>query len=205
MSPERLLRTVHSWLGVLILPWIIMAGLTGLYMNHESLVLSVFPDGDVSASQFGPGGTTKTETSARVLAEGMFGALGSARFKDYEGRRVVAFKDATGGSVMVDLATGHVWADDRYFVTLYAPTGEVLASDRHWGRTLLSLHRRGWVGTGLGTWLADITASALMVFGASGLFLFAAPRLRRWKNRRARLAYQRQAEALSKGAPRPGQ
>ena len=205
MSLERLLRTVHTWLGVLILPWVIMAGLTGLYMNHESLVLSIFPDGDVGASQFGPGGAAQTEDSARVLAEGLFGALGPARFKDYEGRGVVAFKEAEGGSVMVDLATGHVWADDRYVVTLYAPTGEVLASDRRWGRTLLSLHRRGWVGTGLGTWLADITASALMVFGASGLFLFAAPRLRRWKNRRARLSYQRQVEALSNGVFGPGQ
>lgn len=193
MPIERLLRTVHSWLGLFILPWVIIAGLTGLYMNHEQLILSAFPDGDISASQFLPGGTMQTEASARVLAEGMFGPLGSARFKTYEGRKVVAFRAAEDGSVLVDLETGHLWTDDRYFVTLYAPTGEVLATDRHWGKTLNSLHQRGWLGTRFGTWLADITASALLVFGTSGMFLFAAPRLRRWRNRRARLAYQRQA------------
>lgn len=193
MPIERLLRTLHSWLGLFILPWVIIAGLTGLYMNHGQLILSIFPDGDISADQFLPGGTKQTEETARVLAEGLFGTLGEARFKKYEGRKVVAFKDAEDGLVLVDMETGHIWTDDRYFVTLYAPTGEVLATDRHWGKTLNSLHRRGWIGSALGTWLADITASALMVFGATGLFLFVAPRLRRWKNRRARLAYQRQA------------
>ncbi len=193
MPIERLLRTLHSWLGLFILPWVIMAGLTGLYMNHESLVLSVFPQGDVSASQFSPGGTQQTDASARALAEGLFGPLGNARSKEFLGRPVVAFKDADGKSVMVDVATGHIWTNDRYVVTLYAPTGEQLASDRNWGRTLSSLHQRGWVGTVLGVWLADITATALMAFGTTGLFLFFAPRFRRWKNRRARLAYQRQA------------
>ncbi|HMS96042.1 MAG TPA: hypothetical protein PKA03_12645, partial [Tabrizicola sp.] len=67
------------------------------------------------------------------------------------------------------------------------------------GRILTSLHERGWVGSALGTWLADITAGALMVFGLSGLYLFFAPRLRRMKNRRARLAYQRQAAAKASG------
>ncbi|MBL9048118.1 MAG: hypothetical protein JNK34_12550, partial [Tabrizicola sp.] len=37
MAFERLVRTLHSWLGLLILPWVILAGFTGLYMNHEDL------------------------------------------------------------------------------------------------------------------------------------------------------------------------
>jgi hypothetical protein len=133
MPIERLLRTLHSWLGVFILPWVIIAGLTGLYMNHGQLILSIFPDGDISADQFLPGGTQQTEESARVLAEGLFGTLGEARFKKYEGRKVVAFKDAEDGSVLVDMETGHIWTDDRYFVTLYAPTGEGGGSARPWG------------------------------------------------------------------------
>ena len=41
----RSLRLVHSWLGVLVLPWIVLFGLTGFYLNHERAVLSLLPDG----------------------------------------------------------------------------------------------------------------------------------------------------------------
>jgi hypothetical protein len=198
MPIERLLKTLHSWLGVVVLPWVIVAGLTGLYMNHEDLVLSVFPGGDVGAGQFLADGTAQTKASARVLAEGMFGELGSSKDRTYQGRSAVSFKMDDGSDVVVDLETGHLWQVSRYVITLYAPDGKLLARDRRWGRILSSLHRRGWVGTPLGTWLADITAGALMVFGISGLVLFASPRVRRWKNRRARLAFQRQAAAREK-------
>jgi hypothetical protein len=198
MPIERLLKTLHSWLGLFILPWVIVAGLTGLYMNHEQLILSVLPVGDVGAGQFIAGGTVQTEASARVLAEAMFGDLGSAKRKTNEGRPAVAFKAEDGSEVLVDLETGHLWQVSRHAVTLHAPDGQVLAWDWRWSKILSSLHRRGWVDSTLGTWLADITASALMVFGTTGLILVASPRVRRWKNRRARLAYQRQAAGPEK-------
>lgn len=199
MGFERLLRTLHSWLGVLILPWIIIAGFTGLYMNHEDLVLSVLPDGNVGASVFVDGGTVQDEASARTLAEARFGPVEGGKSKKFEGRKALSFKTKDGSEVLVDLETGHLWQVGRYLVTLYAPDGTVLAHDLRRGRILTSLHERGWVGSALGTWLADITAGALMVFGLSGLYLFFAPRLRRMKNRRARLAYQRQAAAKASG------
>ena len=31
----RGLRTVHTWLGVLVVPWIIIIGATGFYLNHS--------------------------------------------------------------------------------------------------------------------------------------------------------------------------
>lgn len=205
MAIERLLRTLHAWLGVLILPWIVLAGLTGLYMNHERLVLSIFPEGDVSAVQFVSEGQVQTEASARDLAEGLFGSLGPARTKRFEGRQAYAFAGPDAGEVLVDRQTGHLWFASRYAVTLYSPKGEKLAQDLRLGRILSSLHGRGWVGRSLGTWPADITAAALMLFGLSGLVLFFAPRLRRRKNRRARLAYQRLAGSSAKVAPGLGQ
>lgn len=199
MPFERLLRSLHSWLGVLILPWVIIAGLTGFYMNHETLVLSVLPDGDVGKTAFAEAGTPQDKTSARALAERLFGPVAGGKNKTFEGRPAFAFKAGDGNEVLVDLETGHLWLAGRYVVTLYSPDGTVLAHDLRRGRILTSLHERGWVGGALGTWMADITAGALVLFGLSGLYLFFAPRLRRWKNRRARLAYQRQ-EAATKGS-----
>lgn len=199
MPFERLLRTLHSWLGVVILPWVIVAGFTGFYMNHESLVLSILPDGNVGVTAFEAGGTAQDAGSARVLAEKVFGPVDGEKSKRYQGRQALSFKAQDGSEVLVDLDTGHLWQVGRYVVTLYSPAGEVLARDLRRGRILTSLHERGWVGSALGTWLADITAGALIVFGLSGLYLFFAPRLRRWKNRRARLAHQRQV-AAAKGS-----
>ena len=46
------------------------------------------------------------------------------------------------------------------------------------------LHEQGWLTRTFGTWLADITAAAMVVFGLSGIVLFLVPRLRRRQNRR---------------------
>lgn len=37
------LRKIHSYLGLLILPWIIAFGFTGFYLNHSELILSALP------------------------------------------------------------------------------------------------------------------------------------------------------------------
>jgi len=41
--PEQILRKVHSWLGIFILPWVVVIGLTGLYLNHSKLVIGMLP------------------------------------------------------------------------------------------------------------------------------------------------------------------
>ncbi|HMS95848.1 MAG TPA: hypothetical protein PKA03_11625, partial [Tabrizicola sp.] len=160
MAFERLVRTLHSWLGLLILPWVILAGFTGLYLNHEDLVLSVLPDGNVGASAFIDGGTVLDEASARTLAETQFGPVEGGKSKEFEGRKALSFKARDGSEVLVDMETGHSWLVSRYVVTLYAPDGTVLAHALRGGRLLPSLHERGWGGSALGPWLADITACA---------------------------------------------
>ena len=200
MSIERMLKTIHSWLGVMILPWIVAAGFTGLYMNHDDLILSVFPvtehydptlfDASPLARQVDEAGA---ERIAAVFAPGA--VLDLADDEDwYHDRHVYTF-DAGVYDVIVDRETGFGWTDSRYVTRTYQPDGQRLHTRVRWGRVLSSIHERGWVGTGLGTWLADIAAGALVVFGLTGLVLFVAPRVRRAKNRRAKAAILRAAAA----------
>lgn len=186
MSFERFLKTLHSWLGVMILPWVIIAGLTGFYMNHSKLVLALFPTDGMGPDRFVQTGAPQTRDTAWMLAEGVAGAVDLSSTTRYEGRAVFGFKGDVE-DVYVDEQTGHYWLVTRYARTLYAPDGTQIENDFRWGRILSSLHTRGWVGTTLGSLLADITAIALMVFGLSGLVLFFAPRLRKWKNKRTRM------------------
>lgn len=199
MSFERLVKTIHSWLGVLILPWVAAIGFTGLYMNHDDLILSMFPTEHYDTGGFdaSPLARVQDEVSAEAFAATL--APGADLFLDdeedwFRDRHVYSF-DAGAFDVIVDRATGFGWTNGRYVTRTYAPDGERLHTRLRWSRILSSIHERGWVGTALGTWLADITAGALVIFGLSGLVLFVMPRLRRRKNRRAKAAMLKQVAA----------
>ena len=196
MSIERMLKAIHSWLGVVILPWVILAGLTGLYMNHRDLVLSVFPQESFDPVQFdaAPEAVAQDQSSALLIARAAMQDIPLRLLSDtsYAGRTVFTI-DAGDQDVIVDAASGFYWIDSRYRSAIFTPEGRPVSASVKWKKVLSSLHARGWVGSTLGTWLADIAAGALAVFGATGLVLFALPRLRRFRNRRARLAMQRAA------------
>lgn len=199
MSIERLLKTIHSWLGVMILPWVVAAGFTGLYMNHEDLILSVFPSTehyDPALFDASPLARVVDRAGAEEIAATIAPGAGLDLTGDdeFRGRFVFTF-DAGSYDVIVDEETGFGWTDSRYVTRTYQPDGVRLHTRVRWGRVLSSIHQRGWVGTGLGTWLADIAAGALVVFGLTGLVLFFAPRVRRAKNRRAKAAILRAAAA----------
>ena len=200
MSVERVLKTLHSWLGVVILPWVVAAGFTGLYMNHADLVLSLFPQTehyDAALFDGAPQARAVDEAAAQgiaaVLAPGMRLELDDAA-DEFHDRHVYTF-DAGSHDVIVDRRTGYGWVNSRYATRTYAPDGTRLHTRVRWGRVLSSIHERGWVGSGFGSWLADIAAGALVVFGLSGMVLFVAPRVRRARNRRAKAAYLKAAAA----------
>lgn len=199
MSFERLVKTIHSWLGVLILPWVVAIGFTGLYMNHSDLILSVFPTEHYDTGGFDASPLARLQDEDSAVAFAATLAPGADIVLDdeedwFRDRHVYTF-DAGAFDVVVDRATGFGWTNSRYVTRTYAPDGERLHTRIRWSRVLSSIHERGWVGTALGTWLADITAGALVIFGLSGLVLFVMPRLRRMKNRRAKAAVMKQVAA----------
>lgn len=183
----RLLKTLHGWLGVIVLPWVIIIGLTGLFLNHEGMVLG-WLDGqgyDETLFDSWPGAQPVTAEAARVLAEA---ALPDATFTldpdtTYHGHEVAIF-DTFGTQVIVALKTGHYWVKTDLRRVTHAPDGSVLDDKTYWGAIFKRLHVRGWLTSTFGTWLADITATAMVVFGLTGIVLFLLPRLRRRQNRR---------------------
>lgn len=151
----RFLKTLHGWLGVLILPWVVLAGLTGLYGNHRALVLGLM--GDVRLSP----APVPAPVAARLMGR--------------PGFRVVTEAE----TLQVDQATGATLRITPYRTVLADAEGRVLLRQWHWGRILQRLHKAGWLGSRLGTWPADLAAGALVVFGVTGLWLLFAPRVRR--------------------------
>ena len=190
MQAERVIRTLHAWMGALILPWVVLAGFTGLYMNHAELISRILPaSGFDTAVLAESGAAPQDQDSARAIAvAAMPGEAVVLKTNDrYQGRDVFYFV-AGSTDVVVDKATGFHWRITRYQRQGFANDGSLVTRQIRWDRVMDSLHGRGWLGDRLGTWLADLTAVALMLFGGSGIYLFVAPRLRRWRRRRGKSA-----------------
>ena len=201
LNVERRLRTIHSWLGVAILPWIVLAGLTGFYLNHPKAVSFLTstagaPTPEVSVPA---GSAMPVEDALDAMGRGLAlypeETVSFKKTDKFNGRDVYVV-EVGPRDLYVDSETGFIWDRGRYETVYVSPEGDRLDRNLRWSRILRSLHERGWVGTALGRWLADITAISLMVFGLSGIYLFVAPRLRRRRNRRARLKAQAASAAV---------
>jgi len=180
----KTLRTLHAWLGILILPWIFMIGLTGFYMNHAKAVLRVMEPAGYDEAQFDlwPNAQDLTVSDAMKIALSVWpdNAIPLPLHDDYHDRPSFTFKMASG-TVIVTRATGHYFVKTNFRRKTYAPDGSLLHSKIYWGSVFKILHARGWLNNSVGTWLADITSIALLLFAASGIFLWWMPRAKKIK------------------------
>jgi uncharacterized protein len=199
----RTLKTLHGWLGFFVMPWIVIIGLTGLYLNHSKLVLSWLPSASYDESLFDewPDPQEYDLNMATALAAGVFpeDSFTLSKTDTYYDRDVFQLKGQDQRRVIVTKATGHYWVKTRFTRKTYDPDGRQIDSKIYWGKIFSALHRRGWINSTLGTWLADITAGAMVIFGISGFFMFLVPKLRRRKNKAARA----KVEVARSNVPRP--
>lgn len=187
----RFLKSLHGWLGVIVLPWVLVVGLTGIYLNHEQALFNLLPGAVYDEARFDdwPDPTPIARAEARSAAERIWPdqSYKLSEEPQYHGREA-AILEGDDGAVIVDLATGHYWIKTDFRRQTFAPDGELLDTQIYWGNIFKSLHTRGWISGRFGTWAADITGGAMSVFALSGIILFLLPRLRRRRNRRQRSA-----------------
>ena len=178
----RFLRTLHGWLGMFIFPWIIIIGLTGFYLNHWQAVLNILNGPAYDESQFDewPVSEPVTVEKARAVALSVWPdePILQERNVTYHKRKGFEFRKKSG-RIIVSRPTGHYFVKTRYRRLTYAPDGTLLHSKFYWGPLFKRLHETGWVDRSLGTWLADLTSLAMVVFGLSGITIWLTPRLRR--------------------------
>ena len=178
----RSLRFVHAWMGIIVVPWIIVIGATGLYLNHSRAIfalLDVKPYDEASFADW-PGAQPVTEQQALVVARRVWPEEPVTSTKDsaYHDMAAYIFRKPSG-QVIVTKATGHYFVKTWRTRSTYAPDGTRLHRRIYWGSIFKQLHTDGWLGGSLGSWLADITSVAMVVFGLTGIFLWWMPRARR--------------------------
>ena len=178
----RGLRTFHGWLGIFVVPWVLIMGLTGIYMNHSKMVLSLFKQKEFAESQFNglrPPAPI-TQDYARIFAESIWPERPIKKIwkKDYHGWPSF-FVRKNKGLIILSIPTGHYYVKTRYTRRTFSPDGELVHEKLYWGRVFKDLHETGWLGGGLGTLLADIVSIAMIMFGVTGPMMWTIPRVRR--------------------------
>lgn len=178
----RMLRTLHGWLGIFVLPWVVVIGASGFYLNHSRTILPWLEGGDYEESRFDewPAAEPVPLATAQAVAARYWPdePVPAAEEVNYHDRPAYQFRKHSG-LVIVTRPTGHYFVKTRYTRRTFAPDGTLLHSKFYWGVFFKRLHETGWVDFSLGTWLADITSLAMVVFGLSGGVLWLAPRFRR--------------------------
>ena len=178
----KFLRTTHAWLAIVILPWILVVGLTGFYLNHSKAILRMIESPSYNEKLFAewPNPIEATRASALTLAESIW--LGeeviSFKSKAYH-KRPSYIMELPSGQVIVSRATGHYFIKQGFTRETYTPDGQLLHSKFYWSTIFKRLHTRGWLNSDLGTWIADITSFSLVFFSITGMFLWWMPRAKK--------------------------
>ena len=186
LALSQKLRALHRWMGLILFPWVIIYGLTGLYMNHGDLILSLFPRDHIEQALIDdqPGLRGDAEQAKDWLRQQPFAPI-SKSLKDgvYYGHPAwfIALKDNSEIVAFKNSAQYVVRA--AYRRTLYAGDGSLLDSKLYWGRILSEFHKRGLVASPFGSFLADAFSIILISFGVSGLAVWGLPKLNRAFNR----------------------
>ncbi len=182
----RLVRTLHGWMGVIVVPWVILYGLTGFYLNHERQVNSFFVKDTVDQHwSEDASGRLPTEEAARNWLVQQFPDLHVNEIRDetYHGKSAFVF-DAGRQSVIAPKNSSSYFVKDRYVRRLFDASGAIVHTHRYWPSMLKELHVRGWLNSPVGTTVADVFALVLVTFGVTGAFLWFGPKLLRLKARR---------------------
>jgi len=177
----KFFRVSHGWLGLIVFPWILIIGLTGLYLNHSKLVLGWIGSSSYDESQFAEWPEQGlSQADALIVAQSVWASepVNSVEADRYHGFDSFVFKKDSG-RIIVTRDTGHYYVKTNITRRTFAPDGTQLHKKIYWSSVFKWLHVRGWLNNSLGSWLADITAGAMVIFALSGLYLFFAPRAKK--------------------------
>ena len=182
----KFLRKLHSWLGIIALPWVILFGVTGFYLNHPDVIRAILPltSYEDVGSRFEVLPKPLTMEEAEKIAQAYWpeSQMKSVGKSVYHGYEAINF-EREAGQIIVAVDTGHYYVKSRWKNLQFSPDGDLVGRKIYWNYVFGVFHRTGWLGWSLGTILADITSLALIIFGISGMVLWYLPKHKGLKRR----------------------
>jgi hypothetical protein len=182
----KFLRKLHSWLGIIALPWVILFGVTGFYLNHPDVIRAILPltSYEDVGTRFEVLPKPLTMEEAEKIAQAYWpeSQMKSVSKSVYHGHEAINF-EREAGQIIVAVDTGHYYVKSRLKNLQFSPDGDLVGRKIYWNYVFGVFHRTGWLGWSLGTILADITSLALITFGISGMVLWYLPKHKGLKRR----------------------
>ena len=153
MNALRFLRTIHGWIGVLVIPWVLLYGLTGFYLNHERDMAFLFGSDEVDMLwREDQPGRLSDEAAARAWFAQVFPDLPVEKVTDEDYHGKPAFQIATGSLLVIAPKNSSFYFDKTSHVRqLHDDTGAVINHHVYWPSILKELHTHGWLRSPLGT------------------------------------------------------
>jgi len=168
-------RFLHRMLGIIVLPWILLMGVSGFYLNHPDLIDAYLPNQGAPLTLLDQSANRRAAnlTAGRAIALRVFGTSGFklSNNQAYRERAVWRFTGSDGRQVMVDKSSGFFWIDSGGTVVTYDPDGTEVGRKVDYQVKVRQWHALGWISPRFGSWLADITAISMVLFGLTGIFL----------------------------------
>ena len=175
-------RSIHSWLGILLMPWIIFFGITGLYLNHQELVISWLPNSEYNEAIFRQNylENSVSREIAQTIANKYWKDEDSLSVENvvYHDFKSLRFKKPSG-YIIISLNTGHYYVKSNYRRSTFDQNGYRVHTKIYWPYIFGIFHRTGWINWRLQTVLADLSAIALVLFGVTGTIVWYLPKHRR--------------------------
>ncbi len=187
MAFLRLLKTLHGWTGIVVVPWVLLYGLTGFYLNHERSLAFLFGiDAVDTLWKEDQPGHLATEAQALAWFAAAYPGMTARKVTDEAYHDKPAYQIATDGLLVIAPKNSSFYFDKSDHVRqLHDGAGRVIDRHLYWPSILKELHVHGWMRGGLGTTLADLFSLMLIGFGLTGACLWTMPRIMRRAVRRS--------------------
>ena len=177
-------RTIHSWLGVIILPWVIVIALTGFYINHPQGFHTILGYEDISNADV-------ASLAPVQVSQQLVDTIAKANWPDeapigqgqtrYRNRQMFAIAKPSGTIFIPVPSTNIYFVRDGMHERIVGIDGTIFRNQLPYPQMFRVLHEQGWLSSTFGTFFADLVALSMVLFSFTGLLMFFVPKYRKLK------------------------
>ena len=164
---HAVVRTTHRWVGIVVFPFVLFEGVSGVYLNHTDVFSVPFVQTSITVP-------TLVEPwdigEAEILAQTVLGGPVKEIKRKREGGRHYYRHRAdmrAKKTVVLEPQSHSYWFTTRYTATRYTKSGEIIEHRWRWKHIFGDLHT-GLIGGWFGRLLADFVGVCLILFVVTG-------------------------------------
>ncbi|MBF0176488.1 MAG: PepSY-associated TM helix domain-containing protein [Magnetococcales bacterium] len=191
MQWSNVMRSVHSWMGIIVFPFVFLAGVTGFYLSNEDLfptstMFEHIESGEVIwPEKKDPLSLEKAITLANSQwKNGITGKVTKKKINDRN--QYILWEKGGNQRIVIDIDNHSYYVKTSdYIKRQYTPDGIHLHTKFYIYNIIEHIHKGRLMHWGAFKVAVDVTSIALVLFAISGVYLWIRPRLKRYFRNRS--------------------